>query len=75
MQAGEAAKWSSADAVMDPVATDREEKFAAKIGARMAPGKPMIIGTGTTIYLGTDETPVTLDELRALVAYARSNLM
>lgn len=50
---------------------EEEEKLAARLGARLMTGKPVVLGNTTEIYLSGDETTLTMEDLRVLRDLAR----
>lgn len=53
---------------------EEEEKWAAKLDARLMIGKPMVVGTGIVIHLSGDEATMTIEHLRALRDIAQERL-
>lgn len=50
-----------------------EEKWAARLGARLMTGKAMVIGKDIEISLSGDELTLTIEDLSALRELARAH--
>lgn len=53
------------------ISVEDELKLAERLGARTAVDKSILIGKDMVIYLSGDETPLTIEDLRALRDVAR----